>query len=714
MANLGLNSFAAGFNTKASGARSTAIGDRTQATGEEAVAIGELSLASGLNSIAFGTSNTASGIGSVAIGAGSTATQSQASAFGYEADATGQRSVALGDNAMAQGTSSIAIGQALAEGLNSVAITGGWAESMGSFSFGYSAKSAGNGSISMGYGVEALSGNETVLGAYNTSYTPSSTTGWNAADRLLVVGNGDFFNRSDAVVVKKSGRTGIGSDLTQAQLHVSGEDGFLVTGTHGSGSAIEVSGAGTRMFFNPRKSAFRSGYVSSASWDNSNVGNYSFASGNNVMASGDNSSALGNNNLASGNGSMAWGQSNVASGSTSTAAGFSSDATGYSSVAVGSDLTAESGYETVIGRWNTDYTPASTAGWNSADRLFVVGNGTSSGARRDAMVILKNGNVGIGNSAPVARLEVAGDALINSHRVGRGGGNSNTNVAVGLGALDANLSTGLRNTSIGRQAMVRNTSGDDQVAIGYDALGNNTTGNRNIAIGYEAMGMNLSGAGATSNVAVGYQAGGKTTTGYGNVFIGEETGRELTTGYNNTWIGKQIGNSGTPNYYNSTAIGNNTPVDASNKARIGNSSVTSNGGQVSWTAYSDGRIKDNVKEEVVGLDFIRALRPVTYNFNVDRQNALQGVDSENFEGKYDIEKIKFSGFIAQEVEAAAKTVGYDFSGVDKSGELLGLRYAEFTVPLVKAVQELTELLDERTARIEELELLVKQLLEKSK
>ncbi|MBC7776696.1 MAG: hypothetical protein H7246_14780, partial [Phycisphaerae bacterium] len=44
----------------------------------------------------------------------------------------------------------------------------------------------------------------------------------------------------------------------------------------------------------------------------------------------------------------------------------------------------------------------------------------------------------------------------------------------------------------------------------------------------------------------------------------------------------------------------------------------------------------------------------------------------------------------QEVEAAAKEVGYDFSGVDapkNEHDVYGLRYAEFTVPLVKAVQE---------------------------
>ena len=65
-------------------------------------------------------------------------------------------------------------------------------------------------------------------------------------------------------------------------------------------------------------------------------------------------------------------------------------------------------------------------------------------------------------------------------------------------------------------------------------------------------------------------------------------------------------------------------------------------------------------------------------------------ETPDFPEKNDIEKIKFSGFIAQEVEQAAKDAGYDFSGVavpKKSTELYTLRYAEFVVPLVKAVQE---------------------------
>ena len=72
---------------------------------------------------------------------------------------------------------------------------------------------------------------------------------------------------------------------------------------------------------------------------------------------------------------------------------------------------APSGYETAIGRYNTTYTPASTTGWNTADRLFVVGNGTGTGpAESDAMVILKSGNTGIATTAPTAQLSVNGTA----------------------------------------------------------------------------------------------------------------------------------------------------------------------------------------------------------------------------------------------------------------------------------------------------------------
>ena len=69
-------------------------------------------------------------------------------------------------------------------------------------------------------------------------------------------------------------------------------------------------------------------------------------------------------------------------------------------------------------------------------------------------------------------------------------------------------------------------------------------------------------------------------------------------------------------------------------------------------------------------------------------------------------KIVYTGFIAQEVEKAANEVGFNFSGVDapkNENDFYGLRYAEFVVPLVKAVQEQQKVIEELTKRIEELE-----------
>jgi len=68
--------------------------------------------------------------------------------------------------------------------------------------------------------------------------------------------------------------------------------------------------------------------------------------------------------------------------------------------------------------------------------------------------------------------------------------------------------------------------------------------------------------------------------------------------------------------------------------------------------------------------------------------------------KYDIEKIRFSGFIAQEVEQAALKSGYNFSGVQtpvNNNTLYTLRYAEFVVPLVKGMQEQQAIIDQLQA-----------------
>src|SRR5260221_3422137 len=132
--------------------------------------------------------------------------------------------------------------------------------------------------------------------------------------------------------------------------------------------------------------------------------------------------------------------------------------------------------------------------------------------------------------------------------------------------------------------------------------------------------------------------------------------------------------------------------------RLGDANVTSINGAVDFTVVSDKRFKKDISENVSGLPFIMKLRPVTYHMDMNAMaeflktpSDLRVKDSEERK-----EKVLEAGFIAQEVEKAALDLGYDFSGVDKpdgKDDFYGLRYAEFTVPLVKAVQEQQNMID---------------------
>ncbi len=148
-------------------------------------------------------------------------------------------------------------------------------------------------------------------------------------------------------------------------------------------------------------------------------------------------------------------------------------------------------------------------------------------------------------------------------------------------------------------------------------------------------------------------------------------------------------------FTNSTAIGFNAQPGASNTVRIGGADVTTIGGFADWTNVSDSRFKTNIKEDVPGLEFIKKLRPVTYQ--LDMNAIAKFYKTPDKSGLSKSETLKGAevqtGFLAQEVEAAALSLGYDFHGVDKPKNKTshyGLRYAQFVVPLVKAVQELAD------------------------
>ena len=112
---------------------------------------------------------------------------------------------------------------------------------------------------------------------------------------------------------------------------------------------------------------------------------------------------------------------------------------------------------------------------------------------------------------------------------------SNTNVAVGINALDSASNV------------------DDTVAIGYNALTSSSTGLRSVAVGHSA----LKNSNANNNVAVGMSAGSNLETGNNNVLLGYNAQAGSTSARGQIVIGP-------------SAVG----VDGDNIVTIGNANVS--------------------------------------------------------------------------------------------------------------------------------------------
>ena len=350
------------------------------------------------------------------------------------------------------------------------------------------------------------------------------------------------------------------------------------------------------------------------------------------------------------------------------------------------------------------------------------------------LVEVNSAGVGIGTTNPQFPLDVNGDArVIGGLYLGGATNQINTtnNVAItfkvnnNLAGFTGNYSSpATSNVSFGYQAL-NSQGGGSNAAFGNQALYCNTTGNYNTANGVQALFFNTTG---NQNTAIGFGALYNNKTGNNNIAIGNNALWSNNYGSQNIVIG-YMAYIDPGNLNNAIVIGNNAVATASNQVMIGNSSVTSIGGYASWSTFSDGRSKKNIQSNVPGLAFINRLQPVTYNLNLDAIDALlkrdqmrsepdslikplpQELIDINKKARESKEKQLQTGFVAQDVEAIAKSIGYNFSGVevDELG-IYSLRYGEFVVPLVKAVQELSEQNDRLQKQVNELTVLVNKLL----
>jgi trimeric autotransporter adhesin len=401
------------------------------------------------------------------------------------------------------------------------------------------------------------------------------------------------------------------------------------------------------------------------------TGNFNTTTGNNAL----NQNTTGHQNTANGYSAL---RSNT-TGTFNTANGSNTlffNTTGDSNTANGSHAL----YSNTTGSYNT-------ATGYEALKFNTTGNGNTAAG----YLALESNTTGSFNTS-------TGFAALNSNTTGT------FNTANGLYALYSNTTADF-STANGSYALFYNTTGNGNTAYGFSALETNTSGHTNTAAGWEALHWNTTG---DMNTAIGGAALHENTTGYENTAIGIRALDLNTTGIRNTAIGTLSGVS-SGGLQNATAIGYSARVNASLKVRIGDSNVDVIEGQVGFSHPSDSRFKSNVQEDVPGLSLLNRLRPVSYHFETLKFERFLGIpDSVINEKKSqyeNAEKVKHTGLIAQELEAACKEIGYEFSGLHRpqnSKDNYSIAYDNLIPVLIKAIQEQQQTIQQQQKGIDEL------------
>jgi hypothetical protein len=283
----------------------------------------------------------------------------------------------------------------------------------------------------------------------------------------------------------------------------------------------------------------------------------------------------------------------------------------------------------------------------------------------------------------------------------------------------SNVLTG--NTGIGAYAGFYNETGTENTYVGYSAGfgADGQNNNENTGIGRNAL-FAITDGGA--NTAVGKYAGAAVTGGDNNTIMGRNAGSSINSGGNNTIIGTLAGDGiqgGSGNImigYNvdvddddaidRMALGNSFTVNTDNRCHIGDGGYRAelyfgSSGE-SWGSTSDERIKKNIVDTDLGLDFVNKLRPIKYQDKPTSEHP----ESFNIQEPKDTASDKvLDGLLAQEVKSAVDDLGTTFSGwtVNEKTTKQRLQYEKFVLPLIKAVQELSTENEALEARVKALE-----------
>ena len=151
-----------------------------------------------------------------------------------------------------------------------------------------------------------------------------------------------------------------------------------------------------------------SGWRSTAFGLSEATANYATSMGSLTEASGTTATAMGASTLASGSSATAMGSGSRAYGETSLATGNDTEASGDYAASLGHHTISRGYAGTVIGMYNNPVLIFGQTTVTDATPLFIIGNGSSTSATGNAMLVRKDGKVGIGTNAPATRLHIDG------------------------------------------------------------------------------------------------------------------------------------------------------------------------------------------------------------------------------------------------------------------------------------------------------------------
>lgn len=234
-------------------------------------------------------------------------------------------------------------------------------DSIGNYSFasGYNTKAKGLHATAMGYGNGAIGSTSTVFGLNNISSGNVSTA----------FGNGTLAS----------------GDAATAMGYQTIASGYFSTAM---GDGTVASGSNSTSL----------GYYTTAS------GEASIAVGYSNTASGFASTAMGSGTLASAAYSTSIGTQTRATGGISTAIGDNAEANASWTTAIGQFVVANSLNSISLGRFNDPIVASPTGSWVLTEPLLILGHGNGPLDKKNALVILKNGNTGIGINNPARPL----------------------------------------------------------------------------------------------------------------------------------------------------------------------------------------------------------------------------------------------------------------------------------------------------------------------